>query len=177
VVAMFTAPDGNRLRIGDTFRNSDYADSLREIAARGADALRSGPLAEALVARVAAAPNGAGMTTADLQADAAERIDPLCRPLRAYVICTAPPPASGVGLLQLMLLLDGTDIAARGPDDPQAWFLFAEASRLMYADRDHYVGDPRFTQVPVAGLLDPDYVAARRALLGAHAATDRPAHG
>ena len=54
-----------------------------------------------------------------------------------------------------MLILERTDIGARGPDDPQAWFLFAEASRLMYADRDQYVGDPAFVAVPVAGLLDP----------------------
>src|SRR5690606_23962820 len=111
------------------------------------------------------------------QASAAERSDAICRPLRAYVICAAPPPASGVGLLQLMLLLDGTDIAERGPDDPQAWLLFAEASRLMYADRDHYVGDPGFAQVPVDGLLDPGYLAARRALIGARAASVAPTHG
>ena len=65
-----------------------------------------------------------------------------------------------------MLILERTDIGARGPDDPQAWFLFAEASRLMYADRDQYVGDPAFAEVPVAGLLDPAYVAARARLIG-----------
>ncbi len=57
-------------------------------------------------------------------------------------MCVPPPPSSGVGLIQLMKMLERTDIAARGPNDPQAWFLFAEASRLMYADRDRYVGDP-----------------------------------
>lgn len=177
VVALFAGPDGTPLRIGDTFRNPAYAASLRTIAARGADALRSGPLADQLAARVAAPPHAARMTPADLQAEVAERSDPICRPLRAHVLCVAPPPASGVGLLQLMLLLDGTDIAARGPDDPQAWHLFAEASRLMYADRDHYVGDPRFADVPVQGLLDPDYLAARRALIGPRAAAGAPAHG
>lgn len=177
VVALFAGPDGTPLRIGDTFRNPAYAASLRTIAARGADALRSGPLADQLAARVAAPPHAARMTPADLQAEVAERSDPICRPLRAHVLCVAPPPASGVGLLQLMLLLDGTDIAARGPGDPQAWYLFAEASRLMYADRDHYVGDPRFADVPVQGLLDPDYLAARRALIGPRAAAGAPAHG
>lgn len=177
LVALFAGPDGRPLRVGDTFRNPAYAASLRTIAARGADALRSGLLADQLAARVAAPPHAARMTPADLQAEVAEHADPICRPLRAHVLCVAPPPASGVGLLQLMLLLDGTDIAERGPRDPQAWYLFAEASRLMYADRDHYVGDPRFADVPVQGLLDPDYLAARRALIGPRAAAGAPVHG
>ncbi|HRN62250.1 MAG TPA: gamma-glutamyltransferase [Luteimonas sp.] len=177
VVALFAGADGAPPRVGDTLRNPAYAASLRTIAARGADALRSGPLAEALAARVAQAPHGARMTPADLQVNVAERTDALCRPLRTYILCAAPPPASGVGLLQLMLLLDGTDIAERGPGDPRAWLLFAEASRLMYADRDHYVGDPGFVTVPVDGLLEPAYLASRRALIGTRAAPDAPAYG
>jgi gamma-glutamyltranspeptidase/glutathione hydrolase len=71
--------------------------------------------------------------------------------------------------LQLLALLQRTDIAARGPGDPQAWFLFAEASRLMYADRDRYVGDPAFVTVPVTGMLDVAYVASRARLIGTSA--------
>ena len=78
------------------------------------------------------------------------------RPVIASIsLCAPPPPSSGVGLIELMQMLERTDIAARGPTDPQAWFLFAEASRLMYADRDRYVGDPAFVKVPVAGLHRP----------------------
>ena len=177
VVKLFAREDGGPLRTGDTLRNPAYADSLRLIAIHGAAALQSGPLAEAIIARVGQPPHGARMTATDLAGYTVERSDALCRPLRAYVICVAPPPSSGVGLLQLMLLLDGTDIAARGPDDPRAWLLFAEASRLMYADRDHYVGDPEFVSVPVDGLLDPAYLASRRALIGTHAAKAAPEHG
>lgn len=177
VKAMFAREDGTQLQLGDTFRNPAYAESLRTVAARGADALRTGPLADALIARLGQAPNGALVTAEDLQQQVAEHTDPICRPLRAYVVCVPPPPASGVGLLQLMMILDGTDIADRGPDDPRSWLLFAEASRIAYADRDHYVGDPRFADVPVDGLLAADYIAARRALIGAHAATRPPVHG
>jgi gamma-glutamyltranspeptidase/glutathione hydrolase len=74
-----------------------------------------------------------------------------------------------VGLLQLLLTLEKTDIAERGPADPQGWYLFAQASRLMYADRDRYVGDPAFVSVPVDGLLDPAYLAGRTALIGPRA--------
>ena len=174
VVTLFAGPDGAPLRTGDLLRNPAYADSLRRVARDGAAALQSGPLAEAIVARVARPPYGSGMTLDDLARPAAERGDALCRPLRAYVVCVPPPPSSGVGLLQLMLILDGTDIADRGPGDPRAWLLFAEASRTMYADRDHYVGDPAFVDVPVDGLLDAAYVADRRALIGARAAASPP---
>ena len=64
-------------------------------------------------------------------------------------------------------LLERTDIASRGPNDPQAWFLFEEASRLMYADRDLYVGD--VGNVPVAGLLEPAYLDQRAKLIGSTA--------
>src|SRR3546814_11975935 len=113
---------------------------------------------------------------ADLASYRVERTEPVCRPVRAYIVCVPPPPSSGVGLLELMLILDGTDIAERGPDDPRSWLLFAEASRLMYADRDQYVGDPRVVAVPVPGLPDPGYIHWPRALLGPHAAAAAPVH-
>jgi gamma-glutamyltranspeptidase/glutathione hydrolase len=93
-----------------------------------------------------------------------------------YVVCVPPPPSSGVSLLQMLAILERTDIGTRGPADPQAWFLFAEASRLMYADRDRYVADPAFVPVPVDGLLDPAYVAARAMLIGERAG-DSPVAG
>ena len=63
-------------------------------------------------------------------------------------------------------ILDHTDFAARAPNDPQAWFLFAMASRLMYADRDKFIADPDFVPVPVEGLLDAGYLARRAGLIG-----------
>ena len=109
------------------------------------------------------------MTMADLAAYRPVEARGAVPALSRLRVCVPPPPSSGVGLLQLMAMLERTDIAARGPNDPQAWFLFAEASRLMYADRDRYVGDPAFVAVPVEGLLDPAYVAARAGLIGAPA--------
>ena len=103
------------------------------------------------------------MTLADIKAYRPARRDALCRPYRIYVICTSLPPSSGVGLLQGMMLLERTDIATRGPSDPLAWVRLAQAERLMYADRDRYVGD---VDVPIKGLLDPAYVDGRAALIG-----------
>jgi len=117
------------------------------------------------------------MTITDLADYQPVKRDALCNPYRAYLVCVPPPPSSGVGLLQLLAMLEKTDIADRGPDDAQAWYLFAEASRLMYADRDQYVGDPAFAAVPVKGLLEPAYVASRAALIGKTAMTPQPPAG
>jgi len=162
----FGEPDGSLVDSGDRLRNPAYAEFIARLAAQGADALYRGPTAERIVARLRSGPYPGAMTLADLAGYQVDKVDPLCRPYRVYVICVPPPPSSGVGLLQLLLMLERTDIAGRGPADPQSWFLFAEASRLMYADRDQYVGDPRFVSVPVEGLLDPAYVASRAALIG-----------
>lgn len=174
---LFTKADGTLVRAGDTLRNPIYADTLRTIAAHGPRALLEGPLAEQIVARTQAGPLPGALTLEDLAAYRPAEVQPLCRPFRVYVVCVPPPPSSGVGMLEVLGLLERTDIAARGPADPQAWLLFAEASRLMYADRDRYVADPRFVAVPVEGLLDRGYLDNRAQLIGEHAAATAPEAG
>jgi gamma-glutamyltranspeptidase / glutathione hydrolase len=164
--AYFSRPDGSRLQAGDTLRNPAYAEFLERLASQGPAALYTGSTAAKIVAKTRAAPLGGSMTMADLAGYRAIKRQPLCRPWRVYLLCVPPPPSSGVGLIELMKILETTDIAGRGPGDPQAWFLFAQASRIMYADRDRYVGDPAFVTVPVQGLLDPAYIARRAQLIG-----------
>jgi gamma-glutamyltranspeptidase/glutathione hydrolase len=167
VVAYFSRPGGGLLKAGDRLVNKPYAEFLRRLAANDIGAFYTGSTAAKIVERTRAAPLGGSMTTLDLAGYKAIKRDALCNPYRAYIVCAPPPPSSGVGLLQMLAILERTDIDRRGPDDPQGWFLFAEASRLMYADRDKYVADPAFVSVPVAGLLAPAYIAERARLIGA----------
>ncbi len=169
VRSLFARADGQPLQAGDLFRNPQYAHTLRRIAAEGPRALYEGSIAAQIVARIHEQPTPGTMTLRDLSAYRADWERPLCRPYREYSVCVPPPPSSGVNLLQLLTMLDDTDIAKRGPTDPQAWFLFAQASRLMYADRDRYVADPAFIPVPVSKLLDPSYLSERARLIGEHA--------
>ena len=169
-VAYFSQGPGGRLvEAGDRLRNPAYAQFLRRLALNDIGAFYTGSTAARIVERMRRGPLGGAMTTLDLAGYKAVKREALCRPYRVYLLCVPPPPSSGVGLLQLMMLLERTDIAARGPSDPQAWFIFAEASRVMYADRDKYVADPAFGKVPVAGMLDVAYVASRRRLIGERA--------
>ena len=162
----FAAPDGGFKKTGDRLRNPVYGAFLQRLAKQGPSALYAGETARRIVERVRAGPIGGSMTMTDLAGYRPQKREALCGPYRLYLVCVPPPPSSGVGFLQLLALLDHTDIAARGPGDPQAWFLFAQASRIMYADRDRFVGDAAFANVPIRGLLDPAYVAQRARLIG-----------
>jgi gamma-glutamyltranspeptidase/glutathione hydrolase len=166
VLRYFSKPDGTLLKTGDRLVNRPYADFLRRLASHGISALYAGSTAAKIVAKTHEAPLAGTMTMADLANYRPVKREPVCGPFRIYLVCAPPPPSSGVGLIELLMILDRTNIAQLGPTDPRSWFIFAQASRLMYADRDQYVGDPAFVRVPVAGLIDPRYVAARARLIG-----------
>lgn len=176
VIAYFTRPDGKKYAAGDRLMNPAYARTLRDLAQKGPDALYEGPLADQIAARVRRAPLPGTLTAEDIRAYRPRVEKALCRPFRVYRVCTAPPPSSGVSLLQALMMLERTDIGDRSPADAVAWVKLAEAERLMYADRDRYVGDPAFVKTPVDGLLDPEYVASRAAMIGDRAGPP-PSHG
>ncbi|NBB51216.1 gamma-glutamyltransferase [Rhizobium sp. CRIBSB] len=162
--AYFTKADGSRYVAGDTLRNPDYARTVREIGDGGAESFYSGRIAREITAATAAAPLPGTLSEADLSAYRPIERGALCRPYRIHVICVPPPPSSGVALLQLLAMAEQTPDIQAGPDSAGAWAAFGQLQRLMYADRDRYVGDPAFVGVPVEGLLDADYTAARAAL-------------
>ncbi|MDQ0466661.1 gamma-glutamyltranspeptidase/glutathione hydrolase [Caulobacter ginsengisoli] len=163
--AYFTKPDGAKYKAGDILKNPAYAATVRKIAAEGPKAILEGSIAQDIVARTHAGDLPGTLTLADLKAFKPRKAKALCGSYRVYIVCTNNPPSSGVGLLQGLMLLERTDIASRGPNDPVAWVQLAQVERLMYADRDRYVGDIG-AGVPVKGLLDPAYVDSRAKLIG-----------
>ena len=170
VIAYFTKPDGTKYRTGDVLKNPAYAATLRRLAAEGPSAILAGPTAERIVAKTGQEPLAGTMTLADLAGYRPKKTEALCRPFKVYTVCTPQLPSGGPAVLELMGILEHTDIAAHGPKTAQGWYQFAEASRLMYADRDYYMGDAAFVDVPVKGLLDPAYLKSRAALIGPSAA-------
>ncbi|MES2722584.1 MAG: gamma-glutamyltransferase family protein [Pseudomonadota bacterium] len=175
-VAYFTKPDGTKVQPGDTFRNPAYAATVRKIAAEGPKALLEGPIAEAIVAKVREGAHPSTLTLADMKAYRPKAEPGLCRPYRAYVVCTPGAPSGGPAVLEGLGILANTDIA-KHPNTAQGWYLFSQASRLMYADRDRYIADPDFVKAPVKGLLEPAYLAERAKLIGPTASPTPPAPG
>jgi gamma-glutamyltranspeptidase/glutathione hydrolase len=107
------------------------------------------------------------MTLADLASYRVERREAVCGGYRGYRLCgMGPPSAGGIGILQLLGLLERTGFAAAKPGSAEAVHLFSEAARLAYADRLRYVADPAFVPQPVAKLLEPKYLDARAKLIG-----------
>jgi gamma-glutamyltranspeptidase / glutathione hydrolase len=164
-VKYFTKPDGGRYQAGDVLKNPAYAETVRRIAAEGPSALYEGPLAQAIVDRVHEGELPGAMSLEDLKTYRPRSADALCRPWKVYSICVPNPQSSGLAVIQALQMLEHTDIGKRGPTDPVAWTMLAQAERVMYADRDRYVGDPSYVTVPVKGLLDPKYVAQRAKLI------------
>ena len=165
--AHFFNPDGTAVATGTLLKNPEQATLLSAIAAKGPDALYTGPIAAKIVATVnGAAKNPSKMTLADLAGYRSKERAPVCGTYRVYKICGMGPPSSGgIAVLMILKQLERFDMAGLGKDSPVAWHLFAESERLAYADRDLYLGDADHVAVPVAGLLDPAYLASRSALI------------
>lgn len=165
-VAYFTKPDGTPYAAGDVLKNPAYAATVRRIAAEGPDALLEGEIAQAIVARVTEGELPGVMTLADLAAYEPKKTEALCAPYRVYLVCTPPAPSGGPAVLLGLGILERTAIDEAAPAEALGWYLFSQASRLMYADRDRYMGDPDFVEVPTEGLLADEYLDARAALIG-----------
>ena len=165
--AHFYEADGQAKPIGTVLKDPEQAALFERIAARGPDSFYVGPEAQRIVATVnGSARNPSRMSLGDLATYQARERPVVCGSYRGYRVCgMGPPSAGGVAVFQILKELERFDLESLGPNSPVAWHLFAEASRLAYADRDAYLADPDYIRVPVAGLIDPAYLAARSALI------------
>lgn len=173
--AHFFDRQGKPLRAGSLLRNPALARTLRRIASEGADAFYTGEIAAAIVAKVANHRENPGLLREqDLASYRAVLREPVCGDYRKWRICGMPPPSSGgIAVLQILGMLENTDIGRFAPADgqlhPQAIHLFSEAGRLAYADRARYVADADFVPLPGGSpraLLDKRYLARRAAKIG-----------
>ncbi len=166
--AAYFLPDGVPIAEGSILVNEAYANSLRAMSKSGSDSFYTGAIASDIVKTVREyAVNPGVLAAEDLRNYAIKERPPVCLPYRGNDVCGMGPPSSGALTVGLILgMLEQYDLAAMGRDDPQAWRLIGDASRLAFADRGRYMADTDFVPVPVEGLLKPDYLAARGKLLG-----------
>ena len=185
--AYFYQPNGAPLAAGSLLRNPALAEVLRQIASHGADALLTGPVAQAIVAKVQGAANPGQLSLHDLASYRAKKREPICSDYRAkgtdYRLCGMPPPSSGaLAIGQILGILGNTPAASlplvsgmggvpgtAAPTPSADWLhLYTDASRLAFADRAQYLGDPDFVPAPGGSwmtLLDPGYLRERAQLI------------
>ncbi len=170
--------DGKPVRAGMKLKNPKLAATMKLLAKKGAEAFYSGPVAAQIVNTVTTSKLSPGdMTMSDLAQYRAKEQQAVCAPYRVYVVCGMAPPSSGATtVLQILGTLQRFDLTASGKDSPLSWHLIGQAMQLAYADREKYLGDDAFVDVPVAGLLNLEYIKQRSALIDpAKARTDFPA--
>ena len=180
----FLNADGTPKATGTLLKNPALAAVFKRIAKEGPDALYHGPIADEIARKVQGQRNAGSLSQADLAGYVAKERAPLCSDYKRWKICGMPPPSSGgIAIAQIMGTLQA--LQARDPrlaiapmtplnsaspaglePTPEAVHLIAEAGRLAFADRALYVADADFVPVPVAGLVAPDYLAHRAALIG-----------
>ncbi|MBA2587132.1 MAG: gamma-glutamyltransferase [Alphaproteobacteria bacterium] len=167
IKAHFYHPDGTPLSEGEIYKNAEYAATLRKIAKEGPDGFYKGEIAQAIVDKVQHAPRQTGgMTLADLENYQAKERAPVCGNYREYRVCSMGPPSSGgIAVLQILGMLQRFTPGQLTPGTVSGAHLFAQASRLAYADRAMYLGDPAFVDVPIRGLIDKSYVSERAGLI------------
>jgi len=171
-------PESNRIFLrngkfyepGELLVQADLGRTLDRIARLGAKDFYEGETAQLLAKDMHE--HGGLITLADLQKYQALERKPMTGSYRGYTLVTAPPPSSGgVGILQMLGVLEGTGFEKAGAGSAAAVHYMAEAMRHYFADRAEHLGDPDFVKVPLTSLLDPKYIASLRASIDPERAT------
>jgi gamma-glutamyltranspeptidase/glutathione hydrolase len=156
-------PDSNSL-----FRNPDLAHALTLVADQGESAYYKGAIAQAILKT--SADLGGTMTADDLASYSAEWVEPIHTTYRDWTVYELPPNGDGIAALEMLNIMEQFPPAPAGPHSAAELHTRIEAMKLAYADVKNYVGDPRFSKIPVDELLSKPYAAKRAALIDpAHA--------
>jgi gamma-glutamyltranspeptidase/glutathione hydrolase len=164
--AYFYLENGEPKPVGTLLKNPDYAESLELLASKGASAFYEGSLSKRIAVGVSDDSVKPGsLTAADMKRYQAVIRMPLCSDYRGYRVCTTPPPSSGATVLQILGTLEQLPQPAPQPGSVGWIHRFAEASRLSFADRDTYIADPDFVEVPAQAMISPAYLKQRSQLI------------
>ncbi|MEX1035792.1 MAG: gamma-glutamyltransferase, partial [Sneathiella sp.] len=165
--AYFYEADGTAKAAGTRLKNPALAKTLKRIANDGPDAFYHGDIASEIVETVRSDNTNPGVITlADMASYKAIKRDPVCASYRRHQVCGMGPPTSGgITLLQALRILENWDIPTIKPGSAEAIDLIAQASALAFADRGKYLADGDFIDIPIKGLLSPDYMESRAKLV------------
>src|SRR5712692_2498899 len=168
-------PQGRPPRGGDILRQPDLARTYRTLAREGRDAFYRGPLAQNITEYVQR--SGGVLSMEDMQQHHSDWVTPISTNYRGYDVYEFPPNTQGIAALEMLNILEGYDLKSPGYQSPEYLHLLLEAKKLAFADRDTYVSDPAFVNVPVEQLLSKTYAEQQRARINPKQATPYFAEG
>jgi len=162
---IYLKADGKPYDIGDTLRNPDYARSLRHLAVHGPDDFYHGEMARRMAADLSA--NGSFVTASDLADYKSRDVSPVMGVYRGHKVVTSPAPHGGPTLLAALNILEGYDLASLGHNSPDYIYLVSMAMKAAFADRNPYLGDPNFVNVPLDWMTSKERAAQWRNVIDA----------
>ena len=160
-------PNGKSVKAGDILVNKKLAKVYRSLAKEGINVFYQGWIAKKIVDTVQSSKIAPGLLSMkDMAAYQAKERSPVCGPYREFTLCgMAPPSSGGVAVIQILAQLQRFHLAEYPVNSAQAIHLYTQSSRLAFADRNRYMADIDYVSVPVEGLLAPDYLVKRSALI------------
>ena len=156
-------PNGRAVREGEIFRNRDLGRVLRRVAERGSDGFYRGETAEAILAILRE--NGGTMTAADLAEYRPEWVTPISTTYRGWTVYEMPPQGAGIAALMMLNIMERYPLGEWGFHSTKSLHAMMEAKKLAYADMLRYIGDPRFSKLPVEQLLSKTHAASRATMI------------
>jgi gamma-glutamyltranspeptidase / glutathione hydrolase len=167
--------NGEAPQPGAIFVQKNLARTLRTLAKGGRDAFYRGEIARAIVEYCET--NGGFLSLQDFAAQKSDWVQPISTTYRGYTLHELPPNGQGLTALLLLNILEGIDLKALRTQPGLYYHTVIEATKIAFADRNRYIADPGFGQVPVKELLSKDYAATRRTLIDPNKAIDPPRYG
>ncbi len=168
-------PDDRPPRTGDVLRQPHLATTYRMLAREGRDAFYRGPIAREITEYVQQ--SGGVLSMEDMQKHHSDWVEPISTNYRGYDIFEFPPNSQGLTALEMLNIIEGYNLKSLGYQTPEYLHILLEAKKLAFADRDQYISDPDFVDVPVERLISKDYAAQQRARINLRRAAPNVAAG
>ena len=166
--------NGGTPQVGQVFHNPEYAAALRLVAEQGPDAFYKGPISQAILATSNRL--GGVMTAEDLADYKPEWVTPISTHYHGWNVYELPPNTQGFGALEMLNIFAQYPLGEWGFADPRSFYIETEAQKLAYADLRKFDGDPKFSKIPVSGLISVGYAKERaQSIQMDHAGCDDPA--
>lgn len=162
-------PDGQPIRAGTILRQPNLARTYRTLAQEGRDAFYRGPLGRTITEYVQR--NGGLLSMEDMQQHSSNWVEPISTNYRGYEVYELPPNSQGITALEMLNIIEGYDLKSLGYQTAEYIHILLEAKKLAFADRDRYVSDPAFVDVPVEQLLSKIYAEEQRTRINLNKAT------